>query len=66
MPDSPRNRDTGHDTDSGAERGPTAGMPRWVRISAIVVLVLAVLVVVVLFVGGGPGGGPGGHGPGRH
>ena len=32
MPDWPRYRDTGHDTDSGAERPQTAGMPHWVKI----------------------------------
>ena len=66
MPDSPRHPETGNRTALGAQRGSTTGMPRWVKISAFVVLVVAVLVVVMLLVGGGPGGGPGGHGPSRH
>ncbi len=67
MPDSPRYPDAGDHAASGAERGSTTGVPRWVKISASVALVLVVLVVVMLLAGGGPGGGgPGGHGPGRH
>ena len=46
------------DTDAEAEREP--GTPRWVRLTALAILVLAVLVVVVLLIGGD------GHGPGRH
>ena len=39
--------------------GPTlTGMPRWVRVLAIIAAVLAVLVVILLISGG--------HGPGRH
>lgn len=37
-----------------------AGMPRWVKMSAIVAVLLAVLVVVVMLLSGGE------HGPGRH
>ena len=62
MPDSPRYPDAGNRTSLGAQRRSTSGMPRWVKISAFVVLVVAVLVVVMLLVGGGPGG----HGPSRH
>jgi hypothetical protein len=36
------------------------GTPRWVKLSAIVALVLALLVVAVMAVAGGE------HGPGRH
>jgi hypothetical protein len=36
------------------------GMPRWVKVSAILALLLALLIAVVLLVGGGD------HGPGRH
>lgn len=42
-------------------RAASAGMPRWVKVSGLVVLILAVLVAVMLLVHG-----PGGHGPGRH
>ncbi len=62
MPDSPRYPDTGNRTALGCRARITNGMPRWVKISAFVVLVVAVLVVVMLLVGGGPGG----HGPSRH
>jgi hypothetical protein len=61
MPDSPPYSGTPEDSGSPLER-PTPGMPRWVKVSLIVALVLAVLVVVVLLVGGGVGD----HGPGRH
>lgn len=37
----------------------TSGMPRWVKVSAIVVAALLVLMVVLMLVGGD-------HGPGRH
>lgn len=68
MPDPPAYPDTGDDTGVGADRESTTGIPRWVKVSAIVALVLVVLVVVMLLVGGdhGPSPGPGGHGPGRH
>ena len=50
------------DPDSPPERPPAAGMPRWVKVSAIVAAVVVVLVVVLLLFGGGPGA----HGPNRH
>lgn len=40
---------------------PGEGMPRWVKVSGIVVLLVAALAVILLVLGG-----PGGHGPGRH
>ena len=45
----------------GPDHGEFQGMPRWVKVSGIVVVLLAVLVAVLLVLGG-----PGGHGPGRH
>ena len=42
-----------------ASAGHPPATPRWVKVSALVLLVLAVLLVVVLIVGGT-------HGPGRH
>jgi hypothetical protein len=45
--------------EESADRGPTAGTPRWVKISAIIALALALLVLIVLLAGGN-------HGPGRH
>jgi hypothetical protein len=56
MADPPRSPDTG----VGSDRG--EGMPRWVKVSGIIVLVLILLVVVMLLIGGGGGG----HGPSRH
>lgn len=50
--------DTGPDRDKGSEARP--GMPRWVKMSIMAVLVVAlVLVVIALLVGGE-------HGPGLH
>lgn len=40
---------------------PGEGMPRWVKVSGLVVLLVAVLAVILLLLGG-----PGDHGPGRH
>ena len=40
---------------------PGEGMPRWVKVSVLVVLLVAVLAVILLLLGG-----PGDHGPGRH
>jgi hypothetical protein len=40
----------------------TGGIPRWVKLAGISVIVLALLVVVMLLIGGGGGG----HGPRRH
>ena len=42
------------------DRPPYPGMPRWVKVSGIVTLVLVVLVVIVMLATGGN------HGPGRH
>lgn len=43
--------------DMGPGRGPTTGMPRWVKVFLIIaiVLVLAFLVTFILGVGHGPG-----------
>ena len=43
-----------------ADRPPYPGMPRWVKVSGIVTLVLVVLVVIVMVATGGN------HGPVRH
>ncbi len=38
----------------------TGGLPRWVKVSAIIAIILGLLVVITMLIGGG------GHGPGRH
>jgi hypothetical protein len=50
---------TGDDGGTGYE--PEPGIPRWIKVAAIVVAVAVLLVVVVLIAGDG-----GGHGPRRH
>jgi hypothetical protein len=42
-----------------ANRGRTAGPPRWVKVSGIITLALIVLLLIALLAGGN-------HGPGRH
>jgi hypothetical protein len=59
MADPPRARDPGEDAGVAADRGSPPGMPRWVKVSGIIVAVLVLLLVVVLLVSGG-------HGPRRH
>ncbi|MFE9031067.1 hypothetical protein ACFYOA_33215 [Streptomyces iakyrus] len=61
MADPSQEPDTRDETTDAPGRAASAGMPRWVKVSGLVVLVLAVLVAVMLLVHG-----PGGHGPGRH
>jgi hypothetical protein len=59
MADPPRARDPGEATDLAAEGGSPPGMPRWVKVSGIIVAVLVLLLVIVLLISGG-------HGPRRH
>ncbi len=47
-------------TDATADRDGTAGPPRWVKVVAIVAVVLIAAMVIVMLVSGGS------HGPGRH
>jgi hypothetical protein len=42
-----------------ATGGPTAGPPRWVKVSSIIALALVLLLLILLLAGGN-------HGPGRH
>ena len=58
MADPPHSRDPGEDAGVAADRGPPPGMPRWVKVSGIIVAVLVLLVIVLLASGG--------HGPRRH
>jgi hypothetical protein len=59
MADPPRSRDPGEAADVTADRGSPPGMPRWVKVSGIIVAVLVLLLVIVLLLFGG-------HGPRRH
>jgi hypothetical protein len=59
MADPPRSPNTGDDSGVRPDRGSTTGTPRWVKVFAIIAIVVALLVVIVLLTGGG-------HGPGRH
>ena len=58
MGDLPRDRD---DTRSEPDREAKPGMPRWVKLSGIIVGALVVLVIILALTGG-----PGRHGPSRH
>ena len=71
MADPPPNADpegtTGGDTGLGPDRGSRPGMPRWVKVSGIIVAVLIVVVVILAVTGLLPGQhGPGQFGPGQH
>jgi len=57
MVDPPRNHDP---AGVGADRASPPGVPRWVKLSLILVVVLVLLVVIVMLIAGG------GHGPSRH
>ena len=55
--------DASSEPENGIGRpGATSGMPRWVKVSLLVVLGLVALFVVLTLVGAAPGG----HGPRRH
>ena len=57
MADPPRRPDT---AGVGADGASPPGMPRWVKLSLILVVVLVLLVAIVMLIAGG------GHGPSRH
>jgi hypothetical protein len=60
MTDPPRDADAQPDRGKDTAGGAHPGLPRWVKVSGIIVAVLVlVLVVVMLFSGGN-------HGPSRH
>jgi hypothetical protein len=60
MADPPRARDPGEATDLAADRESPPGVPRWVKVSGIIVAVLVLLLVIVLLISGSE------HGPRRH
>jgi hypothetical protein len=66
MAKSPRYPDTSDDADVALGRGAKPGMPRWVKVSAIVVAVAAILLVVLMLTGVLGEHGPGQFGPGQH
>jgi hypothetical protein len=57
----PRSPDTGDDIGVGPGLGSPPRMPRWVKVSGIIVATLVLLVVIAKTTGLG-----GSHGPGRH
>ena len=61
MTDSTRYPETKSDADNNPSREGPPGMPRWVKVAAIIVGVLILLFVVLKITGIG-----GEHGPGRH
>jgi hypothetical protein len=56
--DPPPYTDTNDDTGVGPDHESTPGTPRWVKVFAVIGLVLVLLFVIALVSGG--------HGPGRH
>jgi hypothetical protein len=67
MANRPGDPQNGEDTRAAPNRGSPPGIPRWLKVSGIIVVVLIVLVVGISFIAGvehGPGQfGPGQHGP---
>lgn len=63
MPDSPPDPDTGGGAAPTPDRRASTATPRWVKVSAIVALVLVLLLAVVLVtgLGGHQPGGPANH-----
>jgi len=59
MSESPDHPEDARDIGAGASADAPAGIPRWVKVFAVVGLVIIVLLVVAMLVGGN-------HGPGRH
>jgi hypothetical protein len=59
MVDSSQEPDRRDKTPEASISAANAGVPRWVKVSGLVALVVVLLVVVMLLI-------PGNHGPGRH
>jgi hypothetical protein len=52
-------RPSSPEREESADRGPTTGPPRWVKVSGIIALALVLVVLIVLLTGDN-------HGPDRH
>jgi hypothetical protein len=59
MSDPSRDPDTSDDIGVGIDRASTDGTPLWVKVFALIAVVLLVLLLVIAVLTGG-------HGPGRH
>jgi hypothetical protein len=57
LPDS--NADTADETNAAADRGPSTGTARWVKVLGIIAIVLVLMFGILLLTGRG-------HGPSRH
>lgn len=60
MSDRPGSPAPGDDSELAYDRESSTGIPRWVKVSGIVVLLVALLVAVVMLISGGQ------HGPSLH
>lgn len=61
MDDTTRYSNTSDDAGAGRGRESPPGIPRWVKVSLIIAVVVVLLVAIIALTGvGGP------HGPGRH
>ena len=60
MTDPPSHPDTTSGTNRDTNRGQPPGMPRWVKVSALLVGALVLALVAIMVIGGGD------HGPSRH
>lgn len=60
MTDPPRDPDAKSRTGRGTDHGTPPGVPRWVKVSGIVVGILVLALVAIMFISGAD------HGPSRH
>lgn len=60
MTDPPRYPDALSDSGADPDRGTPPGMPRWVKVSGLIVGVVVLALIAIMIIGGGD------HGPSRH